>query len=353
MAIPTPLIAADILVPPKGKVRPEVYLDQDRLKSIALQYEQVYIVARSNRDVQIALDEGRLKPDNVIEAELVSDYDVDILWPSYAAFFDVAPEQISRFFKPLPVESNSLVSRSLYRGIEYGAQSALPGFAEIDLWSISIQNVILRRRGEAAFESQQTENALRDRMVAAWLWIKHGIPTVTGNTLLFEIIKDLTELNLTLNQHLLEDEGPLWETIHVWVDRYFQSSQPKISKVTCEPIQRIVPDCASLSWKDVFRLRERHGFRDYLKMTEGLQNVSEDKLNGLREQIDKQLFELVEEAVPKPLSVLWHGFVEEVAGWFFPPVGIVTTAKDVYEAFKRRKNHAAIFWLLEARQKSR
>jgi hypothetical protein len=352
MGVPTPLIAADIILDSSvGKVRPAVYLDQNRLKSIALQYEQVYIVARSQREVQIAIDEGRLKADDVIEAANFSNYDIDIVVPSYAALLEVAPEQIARFFKPLPVEANSLVSRSLYRGLAYGAQSLLPGFAEIDLWSSSIQSTIVRQKGQEAFDRPQTEKAMRDRMIAAWLWIKNGIPTLTGNSLLFDVIKELTELNLTLNQNLLKDEGPLWETINVWVDRYLRSEEPQVGRVACEPIQRIIPHCASLSWQDVFRLRERSGFQDYLKMTEGLQNVtSEAELNAALTKMNNQMFELVAEAVPKPGAVLCHGVVEEVAGWFLPIIGIVSTVKEVYEAWKRRKNYAAIFWLIEARR---
>jgi hypothetical protein len=352
MAVPTPLIAADIILDvPVGKVRPAVYLDQNRLKSIALQYEQVYIVARSERDVQVALDEGRLQADDVIEPANFSNYDVDVVLPSYAALFEVAPEQVARFFKPLPVEANSMVSRSLYRGLAYGAQSLLPGFAEIDLWSSTIQSTIVRQKGQEAFDRRQTEKAMRDRLIAAWLWIKDGIPTVTGNSLLFDIIKELTTLNLTLNQDLLRDERPLWETIHVWVDRFLRSDQPQMNRIACEPVQKIVPHCASLSWQDVFRLRERPGFHEYLKITEGLQSVtSEAELSTLLTEVNNQMFELVAEAVPKPSSVLCQGVVEEVAGWFLPGIGIVSTAKEAYEARKRHKNYAAIFWLIEARK---
>ena len=77
---------------------------------------------------------------------------------------------------------------------------------------------------------------------------------------------------------------------------------------------------------------------------------SDADVSRLLEEINNRLFELVAETNPSPTSVLCEGIGEEIAGWFIPGVGIASTAKETYEAWKRRKNYAAIFWLQDARR---
>lgn len=211
----------------------------------------------------------------------------------------------------------------------------------------------MRLAGDDGYDYSQTIKALRDRMLVAWLWVKSGTPTVTGSPILFEVIKELTELNLTLNDQLLRDEGPLQETIRGWVERYLRAAQPDINRIACEPVEKVIPNCATLSWDEIFHLREQPGFHDYLAMTDGLEKVtSEAEVTALLKEINNELFELMAEVTPRPGSVLCTGIVEEVAGWFVPGIGIATTVKETIEARQRRKNHAAIFWLMEARQKA-
>jgi hypothetical protein len=354
MANPAPLIAADILDLSAPRFsRAEATLDQSRLKSIALQYDHVYITARSRPEIERALEDGTLQEDDLIPDKNFEDYDIERLARKYAAFFRVPIEQVTRFLRPLPVESNQLVSRRLFTGLEYTTQSGLPGFADIDLWSSTIQSVLMRRAGDDGYDWAQTTKAMRDRMLAAWLWVKNGTPTVTGNPILFDVIKELTSLNLTLNDQLLHDEGPLQVTIRGWVERYLRAPQPDVQRIACETVEKVIPNCTTLSWDEIFHLREQPGFQDYLAMTDGLERVTSDaEVNPLLKDINNRLFELVGDLSPSPGSVLCTGIVEEVAGWFVPGIGIATTVKETIEARQRRKNHAAIFWLMAARQKA-
>lgn len=323
------LISDDIVPRFEGDKRP---IDHAALKAQTLLNDMLYF------------DLPAVGQENIVGTQLVYEDLLNIVKKD-------APKrgkELRNIWKPLPVGFNTAVNRDAYRAVEYGAESDLPGFLELDYFmSTALMRMNKVYTGAPRFSRTQFHDAIH----AGWVWCANGIGFATSDPCLFNSVglfaKSVHNIRFDGNPESLEDVLKAVQTWEATSDDLHMKESPT------QIFRWLIPDFGRLSWDHILKLRD-HRMHEKFRQWYASQHdrLADSKLrNAVQDEIMNALWKLALKVEPNVKRTAITALIGNLPTGPIPfnPVGIGTSVADVMTDVNRQRTQGWLFWLAEAK----